>query len=81
MHALLLAISNQVGGTGSGFFLAHKDFRGRFDVSFLTCAPPPLLQVEISSRTAIQLFLGQDQSTVAQRAETVAECFLTSKEI
>ena len=41
MHALLLAISNQVGGTGSGFFLAHKDFRGRFDVSFLTCAPPP----------------------------------------
>ena len=35
-------------------------------------------KVEISSRTLIPLF-GQDQSTVAQRAETtVTECSLTS---
>ena len=36
-------------------------------------------EVEISSRTLIPL-LSQDQSTVAQRAETtVAECSLTSR--
>ena len=38
-----------------------------------------LPKVEISSRTLVPLFLGKDQSTVAQRAETtVAEWSLTN---
>ena len=50
-----------------------------FDNSFSACAFFPPEVVEISSRTLIPL-LGQDQSTVAQRAETtVTECSLTSR--
>ena len=65
------------GGGGSGFFLACEDLGRMFDHSAPACAFFFFL-VDISSRTLIPL-LCQDQSTVAQRAETtVAECSLTS---
>ena len=51
--------------------------RGRFDDLFPACTVSFFFKVEYSSRTPIPHILGQDQSTVAQRAETtVAECFL-----
>ena len=60
-------------GRTYAFFLACEDFGGRFDDSFPA-------RVEISSSTQFH-FLCQDQSTVAQRAETtVAECSLASCE-
>ena len=70
--------SSDFGGGSAGFFLACKDFwetvrkfipRLRFCFFF---------KAEIRSRILIPL-LGQDQFTVARRAETtVAECSLTS---
>ena len=72
--------SSDFGGGGAGFFLACGDFsenvgpfipRLRF---FFSSS-----EVESNARTLIPLFLGQDQSTVARRAETtVAECSRTS---
>ena len=59
---------------GGGVFLMYEDF-GR-----IIHSSPALFffLVEVSSRTLIPLF-GQDQSTVAQRAETtVTECSLAS---
>ena len=49
----------------------------RFDDSFPACVSFFFFKVEISSRTSFPLFsCCQEQSTVAQRAETtVAECF------
>ena len=67
------------GGGGDGsFFLACEDLGGRFDDSFPACAF--FFFFKWRSALAHQFhFLGQDQSTVAQRAETtVAECSLTS---
>ena len=72
---LLLLLSCNGGG---GFFLDCEDFGRMFDHSFPACAFLFLFfKVENRLRTLISL-LGQDQSTVAQRAETtVAECSLT----
>ena len=62
---------------GNGFFLACEDFGGKLDDSFHAFAFF-FFKVEISPCTPVHFFSGQDQSTVAQRAETtVAVCFLT----
>ena len=65
------------GGGGGGFFLACKDFQRMFDHSFPACT-----SFFLKWRLACaHLFhsLCQDQSTVAQRAETtVGEHFLKS---
>ena len=50
-----------------GFFLACEAFGRMFEHSFPACAF--LFKVQIKSRTPFHS-LGQDQSTVAQRAET-----------
>ena len=61
----------------AGFFLTSEDLGRMFTFPAWTFCF--VFEVEISSRTLI-LTLGQDQSTVAQRAETtVAECSLTSR--
>ena len=54
---------------GGGFFLACEDFGRMFDHSFSVCTFFFFFEVEVSSRTQIPLFM-QNQSTVAQRAET-----------
>ena len=67
------------GSGGGGSFLACEDFGRIFELSF------PRLRLKKKKRSGDWLahtnstLLYQDQSTVAQRAETtVAECFLTS---
>ena len=66
------------GGGGGGFFLACEDFGRMFDNLFPAC----VFFFFFKWRLARALFfhsLGQDQSTVAPRAEsTVTECSLTS---
>ena len=60
------------------FFLACEELGRMFDHSFPACACFFIFKVEINSGTLIPLFC-QNQSTVAQRAETtVAECSLSS---
>ena len=62
---------------GGGFSTLHEDFDGSFDDSFPACAFFFFLKWK-SVRTPQFHFLGEDQSTVAQRAETtVTECSLT----
>ena len=67
------------GSGGGGSFLACEDFGRMFDQSFPACAFFFFFfEVKISTRTNSTV-LGQDQSTVAQPAETtVAECSMTS---
>ena len=64
---------------GGGLFLACEDFGRMFDSSFPACTFFWLLfKVEISSHTQFHS-LDQDQSTVAQQAETtVTKCSLMS---
>ena len=64
---------------GGGLFLACEDFGRMFDSSFPACTFFLLLfKVEISSHTQFHS-LDQDQSTVAQQAETtVTKCSLMS---
>ena len=67
--------------TDDGFFLAYEDFGGRFDNLFPACTLKKGRNHNTwrSSRAHSFHFSGQDQSTVAQRAETtVAEHYLTS---
>ena len=62
---------------GGGFSTLREDFGGSFDDSFPACAFFFLKWKSV--RTPQFHFLGEDQSTVAQRAEmTVAERSLTS---
>ena len=56
-----------------GFFLAGKDFRGRFNDSFPACTF--FFKVEISLHTPVPLFLGQDQSSLVRRGETTGGVF------
>ena len=61
---------------GINFLLACRDLGGRFDDSFSTCT---FFLKWRSAGTHQFHFSGQDQSTVAQWAETtVADCSLTS---
>ena len=73
---------------GDGSFLACEDFGRMFDHSFLGCAFSFFLSFFLFFLFFLKLrlarahyfhSLSQDQSTVAQQAETtVAECSLTS---
>ena len=68
---------NQYYKKDDGFFLACEDFFGESSDSFPTCHF--FFFNWRSAQTHKFHFLGQDQSTVTQRAETtVAECFLIS---
>ena len=59
-----------------GFWETVRPFISRLRFVFVFVF---VFEVEIRSRALIPLFLCQDESTVAQRAETtVAKCFLTS---
>ena len=75
-----LSIDPKCGG-GSGFFLVCEDFGRMFDNSFPACAFFFLFFFCKCRLAHTHLFhsLGQDQSTVAQQAETtVTKCSLAS---
>ena len=59
------------GDNDDGVFLALEDFGGKFDHSFAACAI--LFLKKTSARAHKLYFLGQNQSTVAQRAESTVD--------